>query len=184
MEKEPKPVKSVILDLAQFALDLSWDDLPPSIARETKHILMDSIGCALGASTTDKGKMNVALARRLGGPPDASIIGLGGKVSCTNAALANGELILTLDFSNIMGGGHDGAYVIPAVLATAESVGASGRDLILSTAMSLRSLPGLRGPWDSTTSRQRQLNVRAPKARVYRETRTPISAPLLEPAVS
>lgn len=130
-------MNSITAQLASFALGLDWRELPPSIVRETKLILMDSIGCALGAATTDKGKMNVALARKLGGPPEASIIGVGGRVACTNAALANGELILTLDFSNIMGGGHDGAYVIPAVLATAENVGASGRELILSTAVGL-----------------------------------------------
>ena len=123
--------------LARFATGTNWQDLPPAIVQETKRVLMDSIGCALGASTTDKGRMNVALARRLGGAPDASIIGLGGKVCCTNAAFANGELILTLDFSNIMGGGHDGAYVIPTVLAMAENAGASGRDLILATALGL-----------------------------------------------
>jgi len=124
-------------ELARFALGLEWRALPASIVRETRLILLDSIGCALGAASTDKGRMNVALARKLGGPPDASIIGMGGKVACTNAALANGELILTLDFSNIVGGGHDGAYVIPAVLATAESSGASGRELIMSTAVGL-----------------------------------------------
>jgi 2-methylcitrate dehydratase PrpD len=130
-------VDSITGHLARFALETDWRQLPGSIAQEIKRILIDSIGCALGASTTDKGKMNVALARRLGGPPDASIIGLGGKVSCTNAAFANGELILTLDFSSIMAGGHDGAYVIPAVLAMAENVGASGRDLIVATAVGL-----------------------------------------------
>ncbi|MCC6473611.1 MAG: MmgE/PrpD family protein [Burkholderiales bacterium] len=123
--------------LARFAVETGWRELPASIVRQTKHVLLDSIGCALGAATTDKGRMNAALARRLGGSPQASIIGLGGKVSCDHAALANGELMLALDFSNIMGGGHDGAYVIPAVLAMAESAGASGRDLIAATAVGL-----------------------------------------------
>jgi 2-methylcitrate dehydratase PrpD len=130
-------VDGITEELARFALETDWADLPPAIVHETKHILLDSIGCALGASTTDKGRMNVALASRLGGAPDASIIGLGGKVSSTNAAFANGELILALDFSNIMGGGHDGAYVIPTVLAMAESAAASGRELILATAVGL-----------------------------------------------
>ena len=124
-------------ELARFALETGWDDLPASVVKETKLILMDSIGCALGASTTDKGKMSIALARRLGGPTESSIIGTGGKVSRTNAAFANGELILTLDFSNIIAGGHDGAYIIPTLLAVGESVGASGKDLIAATAVGL-----------------------------------------------
>ena len=124
-------------ELARFALETGWDDLPASVVKETKLILMDSIGCALGASTTDKGKMSIALARRLGGPTESSIIGTGGKVSRTNAAFANGELILTLDFSNIIAGGHDGAYIIPTLLAVGESVGASGKELIAATAVGL-----------------------------------------------
>lgn len=123
--------------LAQFALQTSWEDLPPAIVRETKLVLMDSIGCALGALTTDKGKMSAALGRRLGGPAESSIIGVAGKVSCLSAALANGELMLTLDYSNIIAGGHDGVYVIPAPLALAESTGAGGKELILALALGL-----------------------------------------------
>jgi len=130
-------MSQIIQELARFAVETKLDDLPISIVQETKLILMDSIGCALGALSTDKGQMNVALARRFGGTPEASIIGTGDKVSLSNAAYANGELFLTLDYSNIIAGGHDGVYVIPAPLAIAESVGASGKDLILTVALGL-----------------------------------------------
>jgi 2-methylcitrate dehydratase PrpD len=123
--------------LARFAVETKWEDLPADIVQETKRIIMENIGCALGALSTDKGKMMAALGRRYGGPPESSIIGLGNKVSCSSAALTNGELFLTLDYSNIIAGGHDGVYVFPTVLAIAESVGASGKDLILTTAIGL-----------------------------------------------
>jgi len=32
-------------DLARFAVETRWEDLPPSIVHETKLVLMDSIGC-------------------------------------------------------------------------------------------------------------------------------------------
>jgi len=128
---------SITRELARFAVETRWEDLPESIVHETKLVLMEHIGCALGALTTDKGKMSAALARRLGGPPESSIIGLGDRVSCANAAFANGELMLTLDYHNIIAGGHDGAYVIPTPLAMGESAGASGKDLILATAVGL-----------------------------------------------
>ena len=121
--------------LAHFGTDTKWEDLPPRIVKETKLILMDTVGCALGALATEKGKINVALAKRYGGPPESSIIGVGDKVACSNAAFANGELFITLDYSNIMAGGHDGVYVVPTILAIAESTGASGKDLVLSTAI-------------------------------------------------
>lgn len=122
-------------ELASFVIDTKYEDLPASAVHETKFILLDSIGCALAAITTDRGKMTVALSRRLGGPPESSIIGIDGKVSCSSAALANGELIGTVDYDATMAGGHAPPYVLPAPLAIAESTGASGKELILAVAI-------------------------------------------------
>ncbi len=122
-------------ELAKFAVDIRWEDLPLEVVHETKRILMDSIGCIIGALTIDKGKMSLALARRLGGNPEATIFGAGDKVSLMTAALANGELMFTLDYHNIMSNAHDGTYILPTVLAFGESTGASGKDLILASAL-------------------------------------------------
>lgn len=124
-------------DLARFAINTRYEDIPAEAVDELKILLMDSIGCALAALTTDKGKMTVALAKRLGGPPESSIIGMKGKVSCGSAALANGELIGTIDYDATMAGGHAPPYVIPAPLAMAEITGASGKDTILAMALGL-----------------------------------------------
>jgi 2-methylcitrate dehydratase PrpD len=109
-------------ELARFIVETKWYDLPESIVQETRLILMESIGRALAALTIDKGKMNVALARIFGGSPESSIIGIGDKVSCSTAALTNSELMATLDYHNMIAGGHDGLYVIPTVMAIAESL--------------------------------------------------------------
>ncbi len=130
-------MSTITRELARFAVNTSFEDLPASIVKEAKLVIMDHIGCALGALSTDKGKMMAALGRRYGGPPESSIIGLGDKISCSNAALANGELMITLDYHDIIAGGHDGVYVLPTVLAIAETVDASGKDLILATATGL-----------------------------------------------
>jgi 2-methylcitrate dehydratase PrpD len=57
-------------------------------------------------------------------------MGIGYKVSCVNAAMANGELINGLDYDGIP---HIHPFAIPPALAIAESIKASGKDLILST---------------------------------------------------
>ena len=124
-------------ELADFAGQIKYEDLPPPIVQETKQVLMEHIGTALAALSTDKGKMMAALGRKEGGTPESSIIGLGEKVSTTNASLVNGELMIALDYSDIIAGGHDGTYVLPAVLAMAENAGASGKDLILASAIGL-----------------------------------------------
>jgi 2-methylcitrate dehydratase PrpD len=120
--------------LVNFILNTKFEDLPAEVAEETRYLIMDSIGVSLGGITTEPGKMAVALAKRLGGPPESSIIGVNGKVSCCNAALANGQLINSLDF-DAMAGGHTPSYVVPPALAAAEMTNASGKDLILACAL-------------------------------------------------
>jgi 2-methylcitrate dehydratase PrpD len=131
-------VSSISEELARFAVETKYEELPEQVVHEAKRVLLDSIGCALAGITTDKGKMTLALGRRLGGPGESTIIGVGDKVSCSSAALTNGELIMTLDYDAIIyPGGHLPPHVIPAPLAIGESVGASGKDLVLAIVLGL-----------------------------------------------
>jgi 2-methylcitrate dehydratase PrpD len=131
------PADTIIQQLADFALQTRWEDLPPAIIQETKMILMDSIGCALVATQTDKGKINLSLAKRFGGTPEASVIGSGYKVALSTATMVNGELMYTPDYISMIASGNEPSYVLPAILAMAESAGASGKELILATAIGL-----------------------------------------------
>jgi 2-methylcitrate dehydratase PrpD len=130
-------MNDIINALARFSLETKYDDLPQPVVQSTKNLLLDSIGCALGGVTTDPGKMIIAIAKMLGGPGECSIIGTGDKVSIVNAVLANGQLLNALDFDTVMAGGHTPPYIIPTELAMAERVNASGKDLILATAIAL-----------------------------------------------
>ena len=79
-------MSNIMGELVKFILDTKYEDLPEPIVNTTKNLFMDSIGCALAGMTTDPGKMAIATARILGGPPECSIIGTGDKVSVTTAA--------------------------------------------------------------------------------------------------
>ncbi len=127
----------IIDTLADFALRTGYDDLPQEIVDTTKHFLLDSIGCGLGGITTDPGKIAISVARMLGGPAECSIIGTGDRVSIQNAVLANGQLVNALDYDTVMPGGHTPPYTAPTQLAMAERVGASGRELLVATAIAL-----------------------------------------------
>jgi len=129
-------MKAVTQEILEFAMETSYNDLPVAVVHESKRILLDSIGCALGGLSIDKGKISVALARRLGGPCEASIIGIGDRVSCAGAAFANGELIHALEYDeNLVPPTHVTPLVVSAILALAEYMGSSGKDLILATAL-------------------------------------------------
>jgi 2-methylcitrate dehydratase PrpD len=125
----------ILEELAKFTLDTRFENLPAAVVHETKNLLMDSIGDGLAGITTDPGKMAISLAKSLGGPAESSIIGTGHKVSCTNAVLANGQLINSLDFDTVMPGGHAPGYIVPPALAMAERTNASGKELLMATAV-------------------------------------------------
>jgi 2-methylcitrate dehydratase PrpD len=106
-------MSSITQELSRFAAETEYGDLPGAIVEETEKVLMKHVGVSLAALSTDKGKLAAAIGRRLGGPPASSIIGLGDKVSATSAALANGELMITLDYHDNMSWGTTAFLLYP-----------------------------------------------------------------------
>ena len=122
-------------ELSAFAVRTKWEDLPPNVVHDTKMLFLDSVGDALAGVSCAPGKMIIDLAQRFGGPPESTIIGGRGKVSPSNAVLANGQLINQIDFDAMPPGAHTPPYIIPPALALAESAGASGKALIVAMAV-------------------------------------------------
>ena len=126
----------LIRELARFVTQTRFEDLPLAAIQETKRMLMDSIGCAIAGLSTDKGRSSVQVARRMGGPTDATILGTTHKVSCAAAAFANGELINALDMDGLMfPAGHVPPLVTSAPLAIAEDIAATGKELMTALAI-------------------------------------------------
>ena len=121
--------------LSKFASELQFDDLPHDVAHETKRILLDIIGCALGSVDLDKGRIAVELAQQIGGRPEATILGVGGKVASPIAAFANGELMHSLDYCSLLPPAHVAPFVTAAPLGLAESRKAPGKTLITAVAL-------------------------------------------------
>ena len=94
-------MSSLSQELAKFVIETKFDDLPEDVVHEGKRSLLDSIGSAIAGVTIDKGKIAVTVVKRLGGPQESSIIGVGDRVSCSNAAFANGELVNGLDYDAV-----------------------------------------------------------------------------------
>jgi 2-methylcitrate dehydratase PrpD len=129
-------MSDTVQKIANFVVDTQYEDLPADVLHATKYLILDSIGCGLASVTTDRGKMSIAMAKKMGGPPESSIIGVGDKVSNVSAAYVNGELINSTDYDTlIFPGGHVPPYVIPPTLAVAESKNVSGKDMLLATAL-------------------------------------------------
>lgn len=123
---------SLSRQLARYALDLTYDDLPSDVVECAKRFIYDSMGCAFGGYSTEDVAIVLELLGEQGGVKEATIIGSGKKTSATYAALANGLMIRALDYNDIYWK-EDPSHpsdIMPAAFSAAEKVGASGKDII------------------------------------------------------
>jgi 2-methylcitrate dehydratase PrpD len=113
---------------ARFVATLSLDDVPEPVVTAASRLALDTIGNALAAVPEDFGTSVIAAVDRLGGAPESTVLGAGGKVSAANAALANGTLAHGLDFDDTREDAivHTGSVCVPAALAVGEAVRAPG----------------------------------------------------------
>lgn len=119
--------------IARFALDLKYEDIPEKAAWEAKRFLLDSLGCALAAVNNEDMEMMYRYIEKLGGTPEASLIGRESKTNASNAALMNCLLTRALDYNDIYWE-EDPAHpsdIIGAALAAAEVNGKTGRDALI-----------------------------------------------------
>jgi len=120
-------------EIVEYCTSVKFDDLPEEVIGKAKECVLDSLGCAIGGSVTDVGRILIDVFSRLGGNPESTIIGCWKKVSPTNAAFVNSKLANILDFDDTIEGiGHLGATIIPPAIAVSESLGSNGRDFITS----------------------------------------------------
>jgi 2-methylcitrate dehydratase PrpD len=128
---------TVVQQLADFTHRTRFSDLPDAVVKETKRIVLDSLGCALAATDEPKSRAGFDYARLIGGSnDDATVIGAADRLSIFGAAFANGESINALDMDAVLPPGHVTPYVLPPILAVGESLGLSGKDVIASVAIS------------------------------------------------
>jgi 2-methylcitrate dehydratase PrpD len=129
--------RTIIEQLADFSVDATYDQLPGAVIDECKRLILDSLGCGIAAINEPKGRAGIEYARCTGGgQPQASVLGTGERVSSTAAAFANGELINALDYDAVLPPGHVTPYTLPGALAAGEELGRSGKELIVTTALS------------------------------------------------
>jgi 2-methylcitrate dehydratase PrpD len=104
-----------------------YENIPENILYETKRTVLDSLGAALGSPETDKGRIGVAMARKMGGVPQSTLLCKGGKYSAAVAAFANAEILNGLDMDAIP---HIPPITLPAMLAVAEANQCTGKEFI------------------------------------------------------
>ena len=124
---------SITQEMARFALNLQYDAIPETACKEARRFLLDSFGCALAAVNNEDMRAAHRYIEKLGGVPDATVIGSGLRTNAPNAALMNSLLIRAIDYNDIYWK-QDPSHpsdIIPAALAAGEKAGRDVRDLIV-----------------------------------------------------
>lgn len=118
--------------LAEFVVRTTSSEIPDKARIETKRAILDVIGTALAGSAEDCGRLITEFVKSESAPTgEATVLGSGFKTAPSMAALANGTMSHALDYDDVgLGIGHPSVAVVPAALATAEAIGASGQELI------------------------------------------------------
>ncbi len=118
--------------LATQAAAYRYDSLPVDAAFMVKQCLLDFLGVTFAGAREPLTGILHAEALEEGGNPQASLIGLPGKVTATQAALINGSASHALDYDDVQlfMMGHPSVPVAPVVFALAEQYGKSGRDMM------------------------------------------------------
>ena len=125
--------KSISRQIAEFAVNLKYDDIPDDVIYEVKRYLYDSIGCAFGSMKTHDVNVILDIYREMGGSSESKVIGFGDELPAVNTALINSLMIRALDFNDIYWKDDPShpSDIIPAALSTAEKMNSSMKDVIV-----------------------------------------------------
>lgn len=130
----PKPLAD---RMADYAVALKYQDLSPAVVHEVKRRVLDSLGCAMGAWHNEPGVVARTVASTLSAQRGSTLIGTAHRAPSDWAAFANGTIVRYLDYNDTYLSKEPAhpSDNIPAALAVAESVGASGRELMAAIAL-------------------------------------------------
>lgn len=120
--------------LARFAASLTLDAVPDDVVQRARDCLLDSVAIALKGGDMPWSRIVVDYVRGEKSSGNSHVFGHDDmSVSASLAGLANGVLCHAMELDSLRkpgAGVHPGAIVVPAALAAAQEVGASGRELL------------------------------------------------------
>ncbi len=125
--------------IASFISDVDYSDIPTETLRSVKATVLDYFACTLAGSAAPGVDAVMRVAHEQGGEGPSTVLVLGGKVSPMWASMVNSTMGHAFDFDDTYDAAvlHTSTIVVPAALALAESIGASGRDFLCAVAIGM-----------------------------------------------
>jgi 2-methylcitrate dehydratase PrpD len=120
--------KSVTPDLIRYLAKAGTSPVSPEVLAKAKNHVLDTFAAMISGTTIKPGQFALSYVAKLGGAPEAQVVGSQLVTSAINAAMANGMLAHSdeTDDSNGSAGLHPGCAIVSAALAMAERENAGG----------------------------------------------------------
>ncbi len=130
-------VGPVMATLSQYMAAAKDRALPAEVLAAVKHHVLDTFAAMVSGSELPPGKAALKFAGEQAGKPVATVVGATTLMSAMDAALINGVLAHSdeTDDSHGESQSHPGAAVVPAALATGESLQITGTQFLRAVAL-------------------------------------------------
>jgi len=116
--------------LGKFVSEVTFDKLPPQAVAVAKLGFTDCVAVMVAGSTEPVARIAHEVLAAKTNTGEARLVPSGTRVSGLDAALVNGAAGHAFDYDDVALDGHPSAVLVPAILAEAEAVGASGKAMI------------------------------------------------------
>ncbi|MGY9107825.1 MAG: MmgE/PrpD family protein, partial [Alphaproteobacteria bacterium] len=130
---DPEKIGPHTLKAAQWAADLSFEDIPTEVITFAKRSILDGMGCSVRGTLMEAGRFILSYVGNIAGEaPEASIWGTDIRVTARLAGMINGATAQTPN----TGADHHASgihtnYLMPqTAIALAEKEGRTGRDVL------------------------------------------------------
>ncbi len=116
--------------LGKFVSEVTFDKLPAQAVAVAKLGFTDCVAVMVAGSSEPVARIAHEVLAAKTNTGEARLVPSGTRVSGPDAALVNGAAGHAFDFDDVALDGHPSAVLVPAILAEAEAVGASGKAMI------------------------------------------------------
>jgi 2-methylcitrate dehydratase PrpD len=133
----PAPAGDVTARVARYMAAAAARAVPPEIALQAKHRILDTLAASVSGARLKPGDMAVRYVRAQGGVPEASVFTTAVRTSAVHAAFANAMFAHAdeTDDVELATKAHPGCSVVPAAIAVGERDDRSGAELIRAVAL-------------------------------------------------
>jgi 2-methylcitrate dehydratase PrpD len=116
-------------ELAAYAAGIRLDEVPEAALGQARLCILDTLGCMVAGSRVDDWKPLMAAESAESDRKEATVIGTGKRLPVDAAARVNAYMGDIFELNDLIGG-HASIGNVSALLALAESIGATGGQLV------------------------------------------------------